>query len=70
MDDPVKRVAAFIEHLLYGDDGSTYRATHVHTYGDLRGFQSHVPAVLREAFAREDFDEMDWTMIVNDLMED
>jgi hypothetical protein len=68
---PVSRqVALFITHIVYVDDGSTYRAMYRATYGHLGGFEPHVPGLVRDSFTQADFDGIDWDAVVSDLEEE
>lgn len=67
---PVERVRMFVLHLLYQDDGSTYRATWRAFRRDLAGFESRMPTLVRGAFDRRDFDGIDWDGIVSSLGEE
>jgi hypothetical protein len=71
LDLPVsERVRMFIAHIVYGDDGSTYRTMYRAVYGHLGGFESHVPGLVRDSFTRADFDGIDWDAVVSDLKEE
>jgi len=70
---PATRVQGFITHLMYGDDGSTYRATWRNFYGEgfaSSGFESRRVRMVREDFMRSDFDRIDWAGLVGDLREE
>lgn len=67
---PVERVRLFVLHLLYQDDGSTYRATWRDFRRDLARFESRMPTLVRGAFDRSEFDGIDWDGIVSSLDEE
>ncbi|MER6605722.1 hypothetical protein ABT282_07350 [Streptomyces sp. NPDC000927] len=67
--DVTERVAAFIEMLLYKDDGSTYRAMHVKTHGSMAGFESHLPGLVQGNFTRDDFDAIDWRAVAREFQD-
>jgi len=69
---PVLRVREFVMHLLYTDDGSSYRSTWRLFYGDkfpVSGFDSTMPTYVRERFERDDVEHMDWDEFMSQLME-
>lgn len=61
----VGAMADFVAHLLYQDDGSTYRSLYREmNYG---GFDSHTPSSIRESFSRTDFDNVNWNKVREEL---
>lgn len=70
---PVSRVAHFLCHALYVDDGSTYRATWREFFGErfpASGFDPNMPYNVRTDFTRTDFDLIDWAGLCRDFVED
>ena len=69
---PALRVQAYVAHLLYGDDGSSYRSMWRLFHGDrfpTSGFDSTMPTYMRERFERDDFDNLGWAELVEQIME-
>jgi len=69
---PALRVKAYVTHLLYGDDGSSYRSMWRLFHGDrfpTSGFDSTMPTYVRERFERDDVEHMDWDEFTSQVME-
>lgn len=60
---PIKRLELFVAHVLFMDDGSTYRATYRAHYGHDVGFRSNVPSHVLQPMAWDEFGAIDWLAV-------